>query len=373
MSKITLQSLVIFILLVFATCVASANDECNSILRDGTMARSDYQSNAYLRRLLHWRFSKQEVEQSKSDTSFGAVIPIYGVLVPVDFSEQEASDARRAISESLDRDDIQQHTVHYMLASGDPVIADAWSKCIDHSKGGLFVWFSERRQNSAVLNVKFRSAENSTTTFRISEISLTGLKYGNQPTKRSLPANNACLFIGKVFKSGDDCAIEVPVASAGESLSLVTNGEFSKGGNARSSVAFLPHGMKWIRSSDAIYSNQLKVPLLAEVSSSYPDEKHGASVCLQRSTIGKNITFIKPMVDSVPTVSCPGDGACWGVVDSKTDESVCWHAFVKTHYNSCQCLVAAKIGIIRSRWVDNDELEPNPGKNNMFYRPLQPQ
>lgn len=367
-----LQSLVILIFLMSTTCVASAsNEECNSILRDGTMAKSDYRSSDYLRRLLHWKFSQQEVEQSKSDTSFGAVIPIYGALVPIDFSEQEAYDARKAIIESLDRDDIQKHTVHYMLASGDPVIADAWSKCIDHSKGGLFVWFSERQQNSAVLNVKFRSSESSNTTFTISEISLTGLKYGEQPTTRSLPANNKCLFVGKKFKSGDECAFEIPVASAGESLSLVANGAFGKSGNTSYNVAFLPHGMKWIRSSDTIITNTFEKPLLAGVSTDYPNEMQGPPVCLKKSSIGNNITFIQSLVDTIPTVSCIGDGACWGVIDSKTDESICWHASVKTHYNSCGCLVAAKIGIIRSRWVNEDLLEPNLGKNNVIYRPLQ--
>ena len=369
----TIQSFAFVLLLsVAGACLANTNDSCNSILRDGTMAKSDYRMRHYLRRLLHWRFSKQELEQSKRDTSFGADVPIYDILVGADFSQQEASDARRAIAESLDRDDIEQYTVHYMLASGDPVIAEAWTKCINSSKGGLFVWFSERKQNSAVLNVKFRSEENPKTTFSVASISLTALGFGKQPSSRTLP-QNVCLYVGKAFKSGDECAVEVATTSSGESLRLVANGRFSTGGNTRPAVAFLPHGMKWIKSSDTIYSNKLQPPLIAEVSRGYPGEEGwGTQVCISRTAAGTGGTFIKPSVQATALATCPGDGACWGAIDSVTDDSVCWHSFVHTHYNSCQCLSAAVIGIIRSRWVDEDQLEPDPNKTNrLVFRPLQ--
>lgn len=364
-----MQSILRFLILSLVLTLSNqvkANTGCDAILRDGTMARADYRTNDYLRRLLHWRYASQDSEQSKQDTSFGASIPIEGVLVGVDFTQNEAKDVRRAINQSLDKDDIQQHTLDYMLVSGDPVIADAWSKCMA-SSSGLFVWFSERKRNSAILNIRFQARENPATKFKIDEVTLSTLKRGTEPAPKDIPTNK-CLKVSEQLKSGDSCQIEIKTSSGSEELLIVMNGHLSGEGVKLGASAFLPSNMKWIKESDYFDSRTLKPPLLADVSQNYWNRsvQSGAPVCVTSKELN-NAIFVAPTATSTGTIICDGDGACYGGGTSVTDTKFCWSATVYTHYNSCTCTAAGSINLIRSRWVDADELEPVPGKIDQLH------
>lgn len=96
------NALVPFSILLVHSSLSYSSTPCDSILRDGTMAKSDYRTNTTLRRLLHYRFANQDVEKSNNDESFGGSIPIGDVLVGTDFSKSEQSEAQHAIRSSLD-------------------------------------------------------------------------------------------------------------------------------------------------------------------------------------------------------------------------------------------------------------------------------
>lgn len=332
---------------------------CDSILTDGTMARADYRTNTELRRLLHWRYASQDLNSSTNDTSFGATIPIKGVLVGADFSEAEQSDVQRAISSSLDMELIRNYTLSYMLTSGDPVIADAWSTCmLKHA--GFYVWFGPRKGAVTTVNVEFQSPDDRYQEFKVSEVQWSQIEI-NGSKREMTPIKGKCLESGRKYKSGDKCSFVLDTVESSTGMLLVVNGMQSSwwqfwGGTTDSATAFLPPNMKWVPSSDRVVTTLLDPPIISSESMKYWERgvRQLPRVCVERSKVGGDaVTFIRATAKSWAFEPCNGtDGFCAGSPVDVSGEKFCWGGSMRTDKdgNSCTCRVAAEIEVIKSRW-----------------------
>ncbi|WP_431484636.1 hypothetical protein [Pseudomonas solani] len=323
------------------------------------MARADYRTNTELRRLLHWRYASQDLNSSENDTSFGATIPIKGVLVGADFSEAEHSDVQRAISSSLDMELIRNYTLSYMLTSGDPVIADAWSTCmLKHA--GFYVWFGPRNGAATTINVEFRSPNDRYQEFKISEVQWSQIEINGR--KRVMaPIKSECLRLGREYKASDKCSFVLDTVESSAGMLLVVNGMQSSwwqlwGGTTGSATAFLPPNMKWVSSSDRVVTTSLDPPVISSESMNYWERgvRQLPRVCVERSKVGGDaVTFIRATAKSWKFQDCNGsEGFCRASPVDVSDERFCWGGSMRTdrNGNSCICKVAAEIEVIKSRW-----------------------
>lgn len=355
----TLQRPGLLAALIFSATFTNAHAQgspCDSILRDGTMAKADYRSRNELKRLLHWRFASQELEKSNSDQSFGATIPIKGVLVGADFSQSEEREAQRAISSSLDMQLIQNYTLSYMLTSGDPVIAKAWSECM-RDRGGFFVWFGQRQGAAAPVQAQFHSPTDREQSFTISDAQWTWIAI-NGSRQKSEPFNVSCLEPGRVYKAGDSCSFTLDSVDPAWGGLLVVNGKYATSGGATQAVsAFVPPNMQWVVASDRVVSSQLNPPIFSSRAEQYDTGGSRAyqlpEVCIARSQINMPASFIRSSATTSTSGHCAGsDGACNGRVTSVTDEKFCWAgSMVVDRHKSCGCTVTGSINVFRSRWV----------------------
>jgi hypothetical protein len=293
--------------------------------------------------------------------SFGASIPVKEVLVGADFAASEESEAQRAISNSLDMDLINKYTLSYMLTSGDPVIAEAWSNCMLRN-AGFYVWFGPRQGKATTVNVEFHSPKDRYQEFKVSDVQWSQIELSGG--KRVMtPISNECLRPGRKYKSGDKCTSVLDSVESSSGVLLVVNGLQSSwwqfwGGTTDSSTAFLPPNMKWVPLTDRVVSRSLNPPVISSRSESY--DKNGSrayglpEVCVDRAQVGgDSVSFIKSSASVVRDAPCQGsDGSCIPKMTAITDLKFCWSGeMVVDEKKSCTCTATGAINVLKSRWV----------------------
>lgn len=344
------------ILLAIHVCALAASpDECAYILKDGTMAKTSYKSNDYLRLVLQSRFSKQTYDQAKNDTSFGAVIPIEGIMVGVEGEDKSFEEHKTAIRRSLDMSRIENHQLEIAVYSGDPVIAAAWVKCMDE-KQGLYVWFTLDNAKTAKLNVRWNGGKQYTPpSVRISAV--------DSEPKRAWTRNaNSCLYPGRVYKHTQSCSQILTLGSATQDLSVTVQGESSIDANA---TAYLAPRVIWVDRMIILDSGVEVMPTSQYATASGQagqNEVPGSTACFSQQKLGKAIPIKATFKPDTKYPYCYGAGHC-SVRTSITDTQACWQAFAHPVGAACGCNIYGTMQALLAGWfpVDSPEVKTSPG------------
>lgn len=196
----------------------------------------------------------------------------------------------------------------YMLSSGEPVIANAWSTCM-RERGGFYVWFWPRQGGAEIVSVEFQSPNDRDQKFKLSDVQWAGVALNGSRIEMS-PIKAECLAPGRVYKAGDTCSFALSTVDASTGVLLVVNGKYtSKGGTAYAVDAFLPPNMKWSSVSSRVVTSLLKPPVVTSKSKRY--QKSGSvtypldEVCIDRAQIGGNsVLFVASTAQTSPSAHC---------------------------------------------------------------------
>jgi hypothetical protein len=135
---------------------ANAASPCDGVLRDGVMRNSSFQNNYYSKLVIAARLSQMTRDEARSAMSAGVTVPIYGVPVSGNYSENKHRKFQQHVRQYIDVDNVISNQTSVMLSSGDQNILSAWSQCISRL-GGLTMYIEPRGSDDAVVKITWTS------------------------------------------------------------------------------------------------------------------------------------------------------------------------------------------------------------------------
>jgi hypothetical protein len=328
---------------------ANPMDSCSDILKDGTMAKTNYKSNDFLQQIIHSRYFRQAYDKAKNDTSFGANIPIDDIMVGVEWNQKTYEEHQEAIRRSLDFNRVEQHELEIAISSGDPVIAEKWADCMKNDQGGLFIWFVPQNAKTAVMHVYWNGGK-----FKPGPLQITSIK--SEPARTWSRRTSNCLWVGRKYDSGRGCQEPITLLSSTADLVVTADGKGSASGD---SSAYLGPRLGWVSRVIPLESrieHEEKNQYARSSGQAGQTSVPGSTACLSKEQIGNAIPLASTFKIDPHYPYCYGAGHCEART-AITHEKACWQAFAFPVGASCGCNIYASVSGLLSGWYPVDSKE----------------
>jgi hypothetical protein len=152
----------IFQLFSLVLCQAVyADSPCDSVLRDGVFQSTKINENRYLRTVFAARLATTDKGVAESKRGGGITIPIEGIPIGAEYSEEEYKSWQKSLRASWDIEEIVKHDTEILISSGDSTIVKAWSDCM-RSQGGFAVRLVEKDKTNLLLKMTYYAKQGQT-------------------------------------------------------------------------------------------------------------------------------------------------------------------------------------------------------------------
>lgn len=160
------------ILSLSSPTVSKADVPCeqvsNNVFRTTHIKNTDYS-----RLVLAARLSRMTYQEAKNHLEAGVTIPIYGVPVSPNMSEDDFHKFQERVKSSIDVDQIISHENEILVSEGDHEILDAWSACMDKFFG-ITAILKDQGHETVRLALHYTPPPMSTAAPIVQEYTLTG-------------------------------------------------------------------------------------------------------------------------------------------------------------------------------------------------------
>lgn len=225
-----MKKLVFFMMGAFISAAwsgsAMAQSQCSDVLKDGVFQTSNYRERNYFNQIIWSRFMKSTFETASSDTSLGFGVPVGEIVLGGKFTRAEYDAKKASISNEYFNKISSSNELDIALTSGDPIILEKWSDCMQKQGGGLTIRFDPISSRQAFVNLQYYP-QGTRNRVRLSRNVVL-------PQGVSLVDGGKCFRRGTRIVAGNVCRARIEIDQAQRPVPLVVNA------NEASAQAFLP-------------------------------------------------------------------------------------------------------------------------------------
>ncbi len=227
-----------FALLFFFVAVLSfttkAHAACEEILQDGTLKAVQFESSDEYQLAIYKAFANSTYSQSKNSRVLGAGIPFgEAVMGTLDYSEGDFEEKRAQVRDVLSTNFSSASSLNFAMSSGDPVIVDAWSRCMSERGGFIKIEIERRSADIVGLQISWNAGNSTVTSATLRDDIYVGDK--------TVLQGAYCLEKGTELMTGAPCPVLVKLDNSSDSLLVSVNSD------AGSETAFVPPRMRLTR------------------------------------------------------------------------------------------------------------------------------
>ncbi len=210
---------------------AAAQDACGDVLRSGTLQSANIWRRDFFSQVVAARFASSTYEQSRDNRELGFGIPLGEYFLSGNYSQNQFEERARQFRSALNLSQISSNELSVALASGDPIIVNAWRECMNN-KRGMSARFTVVNSREAVLTIEYFGFGG------INTASLTeDIRFPQGVTIRS---GQQSLRANTRYESGVSRDITLDLPNGSLSFSATVNS------NRGSSRAFLPRRLRLV-------------------------------------------------------------------------------------------------------------------------------
>ncbi|SEP51205.1 hypothetical protein SAMN04487843_1461 [Methylobacterium sp. ap11] len=178
-------------------------------------------SNNFYKMLKLYAFSRQSDEEIKKDRRFDANIPLGESIVGIGATSNDQKRKKEEIDQKFYTSITSSQMLDLALTSGDPVIIDAWSKCMS-KKGGLSLRFIVNNSKSVTAIVEWFIPVGTSQSY------VTISQNARIPPEVDLENSDlTCFEKGKTIRAGAACKSNIRLKDAASPINLVLKAEYN--------------------------------------------------------------------------------------------------------------------------------------------------
>jgi hypothetical protein len=322
---------------------ASADNGCKDILVSGTMTTTQMRSHTFFLQILAAEFAQKTDEQTDEKLSHDGSMSWAGIGMGGKFNKDDAKRYIQELRSKLDISTVLNHESSVLLASGDPQIVGAWSKCMQERRG-LSMRFEASSAKSVALILEWYAfpvaPDVSTDTYLKEDI----LIPKNKEKDIQIVSGKDCLSHENPLRDKIPCTVNLEFTSGETDLLLTANAIHG------TTDAYLPQRLV-LKPEREIWQPQPGEQKTAGVYT-FSEDKRSPSVCLAPK---KDWSFVAATMEAnVSHYDGPsGAGRCSGEIKPNTPSFLCFNSrMVPNPSGDHHCSVTLQGQLIRWNVVD---------------------
>jgi hypothetical protein len=197
---------------------ASADDTCKDVLVDGAMQRLTLRSHSFFLQLLAVEYAKKSSEENDEQLSHDGSMEWAGITFGGKFNKNDVKKYLDEVRTKLDLTTLSNNESSAVLASGDPVVVQAWTSCMLRH-GGLGMRFEAQSPTKAVLRIEWYA-------YPVASGVSTETKLKNDiliPPDVKVVQGNECLKKSNPLRDKIPCSVNLEFKSGADDLLLTAN------------------------------------------------------------------------------------------------------------------------------------------------------
>lgn len=210
--------------------IAQPDDRCSDVLRNGTFQNAKYRENNFFQQIIWSRFLSSSYEESKTNRDLGFGIPIGEIVMGGNYDEAQFNQKKQDVQREMSNTLTSYSEIDAALTSGDRVIVENWTQCMNQRGGKLLLRFEAVTATELFARLEWRPG-------------IAGTETGVAKTKLTqsvtIPSGIKVISGEKCFKKGASigpagCEATLQTESATTVVTLSVN---AKHGSTRASAA----------------------------------------------------------------------------------------------------------------------------------------
>lgn len=327
---------------------ASADNGCKDILVNGTKTTTELRSHTFFLQILAAEFAKKTDEQTDEKLSHDGSMSWAGIVFGGKFNKDDVKRYIQELRTKLDISTVLNHKSSVLLASGDPQIVGAWSKCMQE-RSGLSMRFEALSAKAVTLILEWYAypvAPGVSTDTKLKEDILIPK---DKEKDVQVVAGKDCLSAKNVLRDKVPCTVNLEFTSGATDLLLIANAIHG------TTDVYLPQRLVLVPEREIWQpqpGEEKTVGLYA-----FSEDTRSRSVCLAPK---KDWSFVAATMEAKQSHydGRSGAGRCSGEINPKTPTFLCFNSrMVPNPSGDHHCSVTLQGEIIHWKVVDGLGLE----------------